>query len=600
MLIFAPIQPVLAAGARPAGAAASAAVPRAAQPQSLSASAGVRPTREVFGFATSGSLGDPTFGYPSWNFNLLSTVAFFAIHVQYDGVLIADGNWNVFESATMTGLVNTAHAHGTKVVVTLVGPPPRDLVDFCDALYNGKTTVGQIVNQVMLKNLDGVNLDYEGQLGNCTATNPGFVSPTTTQALMTAFAKDMRAGLDAAKPGLYLSIDTYSGSALGNDGFFNIPNLNNYVDSFFVMAYDMDYSNQSAAPLSCPRFCMAPVSPLTNYYWNDTNSMAQYSALVGAGKTILGQPYYGRVSCVASPVPHAVATGTVTAATYLDAAAAINSPDVKPGTYVVHRDANDPTGSDRWDTWYDNSLGCWREMYWGDTIELGARYNLVNQDNLRGVGFWTLNYGGGDGELWTQLQNYFVSCTASTVTAAPPSPQLSGTHIQLTATATGCSSPLYEFWYLAPGGSWTIVQPYSSKATFDWTTTNKRPGSYMFSVWARAANIRGVYGTAPNTYDAFATLTDDLTTSPCTAVTVSSTPNSTAAIGNPIDITGSAAGCPGPLYQFWYMPPGGGWAISGRACRYPAIASGCVVPPTLISIGPPTGAPGGGEKSPRP
>src|SRR5881397_2473271 len=72
-------------------------------------------TREVFGYATAGSLGDPSIGYPSWNFDLLSTVAFFAIRVNNQGILTADSNWHVWNSSTLTGLVSTAHAHGVKV-----------------------------------------------------------------------------------------------------------------------------------------------------------------------------------------------------------------------------------------------------------------------------------------------------------------------------------------------------------------------------------------------------------------------------------------------------------------------------------------------------
>src|SRR5260370_22710856 len=41
------------------------------------------PVREVFGFALASSLSDPTIGYPTWDFSLLSTVAFFGLHVQH-------------------------------------------------------------------------------------------------------------------------------------------------------------------------------------------------------------------------------------------------------------------------------------------------------------------------------------------------------------------------------------------------------------------------------------------------------------------------------------------------------------------------------------
>jgi spore germination protein YaaH len=381
----------------------------------------------VFGFTYASSLADPTVGYPSWNFNLLSTIAFFSLHSYYNGNLVADADWTAFNSPAFASMVSTAHAHGVKVVVT-ISPlfGYGDFVDFCDTLFNAQGTVNQLVPQVVKMGIDGVNIDYEGQLATCYSTDPTFPPSETDQALVTGLAADMRAGLDKAKPGYYLSIDTYSGSASGNDGFFNIPNLNQYVDSFFVMAYDMDYSNSTLPPLNCSRFCLGPVSPLTNYYWNDTNSASQYSSVVGAGKVILGQPYYGRVACVSSPSAHAYPTSNVTAATYLGAASVASSPDVRSGTYSTGRDATDAAGLDRWDTWYDNSLNCWREMYWDDTTTLGTKYNLVNRDNLRGVGIWTLNYGGSAPELWDLLSAYFQTWSAGYDMSQAPTSWVAG------------------------------------------------------------------------------------------------------------------------------------------------------------------------------
>jgi len=555
-----PSAPQLTPGhsATPAGQA-----PTATSPQAAAAQTNSDLTREVFGYATAGSLGDPTVGYPSWNFDLLSTVAFFAIRATYNGVLVADSNWSVWDSSTLTGLVSTAHAHGVKVVVTvepLYGS--RDQVDFCDTLYNGQTTVDQLVNQVMLKGVDGVNIDYEGQMFNCTNIDPTL--NTTSQALMTQFAQKMRAGLDNYKKGLYLSIASYSGSASANDGFFNIPALSQYADSFFVMAYDMDYANQGQPPLqSCTSFCMAPVSPLANYYWNDSLSMSQYSALAGPGKTILGQPYYGRAACVSSPAAHAVATGSVVAATYLDAAAALSSPDVKPGTYTINRDPDDPNGADRWDSWYDNSLGCWREMYWSDVTTLSNRYDLVNQDNLRGVGFWTLNYGGGSAELWNALESHFVACTNATLSGTPASPQIAGTTITLTATSSRCVKPQYQFWMANPGAGWSIVQPYSASPTFTWNTTGAAGGTYALSVWVRDANSGGASSNGSGSWDTYASSQFVLDPGQCTGVTLSTSPASPATAGTPVTLTGTATWCPypNPLYQFWMAAPGASWQI---------------------------------------
>src|SRR5690348_18287509 len=78
------------------------------------------PEREIFGFALASSLADPTVGYPSWNFSLLTTVAFFGLHVQDDGTFAGDSGMSVWNSSQMTGLLNAAHASGTKVVLTII------------------------------------------------------------------------------------------------------------------------------------------------------------------------------------------------------------------------------------------------------------------------------------------------------------------------------------------------------------------------------------------------------------------------------------------------------------------------------------------------
>ncbi|HXC77961.1 MAG TPA: hypothetical protein VNU19_13005, partial [Candidatus Acidoferrum sp.] len=77
--------------------------------------------REVFGFVNAGNLGDPTVGYTSWNFNLLSTVAYFGLQVNSgDGALVqTNTGWAVYHSSTMTSFVNAAHAAGTRVIVSL-------------------------------------------------------------------------------------------------------------------------------------------------------------------------------------------------------------------------------------------------------------------------------------------------------------------------------------------------------------------------------------------------------------------------------------------------------------------------------------------------
>ncbi|HYR15493.1 MAG TPA: hypothetical protein VEQ67_14925, partial [Mycobacterium sp.] len=109
--------------------------------------------REVFGFVNAGNLGSPTVGYASWNFSLLSTVAYFGLQVNSgDGAIVqANTGWNVEHSATMGGFVNAAHAAGARVIISLnlhdfSGSPTNQV---CQGLgpANARTTISQAVAQ---------------------------------------------------------------------------------------------------------------------------------------------------------------------------------------------------------------------------------------------------------------------------------------------------------------------------------------------------------------------------------------------------------------------------------------------------------------------
>ncbi len=514
------------------------------QPKTGKAAAPLAPAasnlqREIFGFALASSLADSTVGYPSWDFSLLSTVAFFGLHINDDGTIAADQGLTEWNSADLTNLLSAAHPHGTRVVLTIIeqdfgaGTP-----HMCAALANRATVVSQTVAQVSAKSVDGVNIDFEGLNGTCP-------NGRTARSMMTDLANQLRTALPA---GSYLSVDTYASSASDPLGFFDVSGLNAYVDSFFVMAYDLEYSNWSRPPASCTSFCLGPTGPLARYYYSDTSTATQYQSAVGASKVILGVPYYGRKSCVASVAPNAAPTGTVTADTYLSASTETSSSQVRPGSYATHRDANDPGGQERWDTWYNPTLGCTRELYWDDTVSLGLKYDLVNNDALRGVGIWNLNYGGGANELWSALAGHFRRCTSVTVAASPSAPQPVGTAIQATASAGGCLNPLYQFWMRPASGPWTMVQDYSSTSTFNWTST-AIAGGYYIGVHVRDS-------ASATAFDSVVSIPYTLTPLACASVTESAAPPSSSPSGTPVTVTGTASGCPNPVYEFWMLAQG--------------------------------------------
>jgi plastocyanin len=104
-------------------------------------------------------------------------------------------------------------------------------------------------------------------------------------------------------------------------------------------------------------------------------------------------------------------------------------------------------------------------------------------------------------------------CASVGVTSSPSGTAAAGTTVTFTATAMGCphASPLYEFWILTPGGSWTKVQAYSTTNTFSWVTTGKPAGTYYMSVRVRDAQSTGTSGNFSGTWDAYNSSTYTLT-----------------------------------------------------------------------------------------
>src|SRR5262249_18801770 len=99
-----------------------------------------------------------------------------------------------------------------------------------------------------------------------------------------------------------------------------------------------------------------------------------------------------------------------------------------------------------------------------------------------------------------------------------------------------------------------IVQPYSTSATYNWSTLNLPAGTYRFSVWARNLG-------SGSAYDAFDAFDYVLTIAACTGMNASASPPPSADVGTPVSVTGTASGCPNPRYEFWLKNLSGAWSL---------------------------------------
>ena len=76
-----------------------------------------------------------------------------------------------------------------------------------------------------------------------------------------------------------------------------------------------------------------------------------------------------------------------------------------------------------------------------------------------------------------------TGCTSAALTPASGS-AAGGSTVTFTASSTGCSTPLYQFWLQDTSGGWQIVQAFSTSNTWTWNTAGWPKGTYNVHVWA--------------------------------------------------------------------------------------------------------------------
>ncbi|HXA27335.1 MAG TPA: glycosyl hydrolase family 18 protein [Candidatus Angelobacter sp.] len=352
---------VVQAGAAPLTLAPASGAP--APPPPDVAAAALRP-HEIFGFAPYWTL-DISGGF---DLRSLSTLAYFAVDANPDGTVQRSGDgWTGYSSDALAALITRAHQSGVRVVLTVKNFDNAQLHTLATAPGAADRLAGELTDLVRAKNMDGVNVDFEGTGG---ADRQPFA------ALVSHLAQT----LHGVNPHWQVTADTYAGSAADSGSYYDVAAMAPALDAFFVMAYDM-YGDGSHAQ---------PNAPLSGYPSNDTDAMAAYTAVVPASKVLMGMPFYGYDFAVADNQPNSAASG---------------SPS--PQSYAQIVAANHPV---MWDTRgqvpftsYQDAGGAWHELYYDNPQSLALKAQLVNRYALRGLGVWALGMDGNDPAMMAAL-----------------------------------------------------------------------------------------------------------------------------------------------------------------------------------------------------
>ena len=349
--------------------------------------------REVFGFLPYWELADRS---TVLDWKTLSTVAYFSVGCTSSGGLWkrnADGSvatgWAGWTSSRMTSVINQAHEHGTRVVLTVscfawskAGASTQ--ASLLGSAASRTTLARQVAAAVRNRGADGVNLDFEPIVAGYSEE-------------FTALVRAVRRELNAIAPGYQLTFDAMG--SIGNQPIAQATGPGG-ADAIVIMGYDYRTAGASVA---------GSISPLSGPAYDLSDTVAAFTARVPASRLILGVPYYGRAWSTATSELHSKTLnpekfGAVAEPNYVQAAALA----------AAYGRRYDRVEEAPWATYRRQSCtaahGCvtsWRQMYFDDAASLKLRYDLVNRAGLRGAGIWALGYDGDRPELRAALAEKF-------------------------------------------------------------------------------------------------------------------------------------------------------------------------------------------------
>jgi spore germination protein YaaH len=310
--------------------------------------------------------------YKSYNYSLLSMISYFSYELNPEtGFYKSIYNWRE------TGLVDSAKKHNCKVLLTISCLNSQGCSTFLNSSDAQKNLIATAITLIRERDADGLTLDFENVRN-------------ADRSKFTNFIIDLATTLKEENEEYLLSVAL---PAVDFENVYDFSQLNMYVDLYVMMGYEYHGENSQVA---------GPVAPLSNgNKWNEftlKNSVDEYLANgIPPKKFLLGIPYYGaewKTKHLKFPS---------SAESFIK--------------YYTYRQAKEITGNKRGDVdntsmskfyAYSDRASDYRQLWYEDSVTLGAKYDFVKKKKIGGIGIWALGYDNGHDELWRLLADKFA------------------------------------------------------------------------------------------------------------------------------------------------------------------------------------------------
>jgi spore germination protein YaaH len=315
--------------------------------------------------------------YNNYDFSLLSTFSYFSYEL-----VPSTGNYSTIQSWKTSNSINLAQAAGARVELCVTNFGSSNNATFLTNMTARQTLIDSLIVLINYRNADGVNIDFEGVAG-------------ANRNDLTSFMTDLSNQLKAAIPGATVTMATYS---VDWNNVFDFPALDLVVDQFIIMGYGYYWSGSTTA---------GPTDPLYNgSLWGSYNLIRSMDYHLDSGvtpsKLLIGLPYYGREWETTNATIPSTTTGNFTSARFYNDIKANASGNYSNRQYDYQSETP---------YYVFQSGGNWRQTFCNDAQSLAARYDIVKQMKIGGIGIWALGYDDGYTELWDLIEEKFTDCS---------------------------------------------------------------------------------------------------------------------------------------------------------------------------------------------
>ena len=305
--------------------------------------------------------------YTNIDYSLITEINYFSAELNEFGNITNDHNWDNIN------FINYAQDRGVKVKLCATLFNPNDLEILLSSSINRTNAIYNLVNKVLLRNADGIDIDFE-------------LVPLSQRDNLVLFMEQLS---DVFHQFLDDPIITMATPAIDWSNAWDYNALAEICDGLFIMGYNYFYSGSDTA---------GPVSPLGGYFYDIDFTVNDYLSKTNfqTNKLILGLPYYGYDWPVASGLIFSSTTGNGDAKTYSQC-------EIQSLDNTINWNSLSSA------VWFSyNDINNWRQVWYDDSLSLSIKYNYAKSRELSGVGIWALGYDNNNPMMWGSIKDQFT------------------------------------------------------------------------------------------------------------------------------------------------------------------------------------------------